>query len=81
MPVFIAVTAAAQTAGGLALQFDRWARQGSLVVAIVYIVFALTALPAIAMHPLIYATWGQVLYSLGVVTGAVALYTPTAWRA
>jgi hypothetical protein len=69
--VFLDVTAAAQIAGGLAIQFPRFVRSGALILFAVYGIFACTLVPEIFAHPSVYASWGDVFYSLGLVVGAV----------
>ncbi|HKU68557.1 MAG TPA: hypothetical protein VJP85_12340 [Candidatus Baltobacteraceae bacterium] len=79
--VFLDVTAAVQIAGGLAIQFPRSARSGTILLLVVYVVFACTFVPEIFAHPGVYASWGDVFYALGLVVGAVVAYavvSPTA---
>jgi hypothetical protein len=72
--VFLDVTAAAQIAGGLAIQFPRSARLGAILLLAVYGLFACTFVPEIFAHPGVYASWGDVFYSLGLVVGAAVTY-------
>jgi hypothetical protein len=58
--VFLDVTAAAQIAGGLALQFPRSIRLGAMVLLAVYALFACTFVPEIFAQPGVYASWGDV---------------------
>lgn len=69
--VFLDVTAAAQIAGGIAILSPRSARPGALLLLAVYVVFACTFVPAVFAQPGVYASWGDVFYSLGLVVGAV----------
>jgi hypothetical protein len=69
---FLDVTAAVQIAGGAAIQFPRSARLGAMLLLAVYLVFACTFVPAIFAQPQVYASWGNVFYSLGLVAGALA---------
>jgi len=72
--VFLDVTAVAQIAGGIAIQFPRSARLGAAILFAVYVLFACTFVPAIFAQPGVYASWGDVFYSLGLVAGAVVAY-------
>ena len=69
--VFLDVTAAAQIAGGLAIQFPHYARLGARILLVVYAIFACTIVPPIFTQPGVYASWGNICYSLGLVVGAV----------
>lgn len=71
--VFLDVTAVAQIAGGIALQFPRVARLGAAILLAVYVFFACTFVPEIFAQPRVYASWGDVFYALGLVTGALAV--------
>jgi len=72
--VFLDVTAAAQIAGGIAIQFPRSARLGAIILLAVYVLFACTFMPEIFAQPGVYASWGDVFYALGLVVGAVVAY-------
>lgn len=72
--VFLDVTAAAQIAGGIAIQFPRSARVGAIILLAVYVLFACTFVPAIFARPKVYASWGDVFYSVGLVVGAAVAY-------
>ena len=72
--VFLYVTAVAQIAGGIAIQFPGSARLGAIVLLAVYLLFACTMVPAIFAQPGVYASWGNVFYSLGVAVGAAVAY-------
>lgn len=72
--VFLDVTAAAQIAGGIAIQFPRSARVGAVILFAVYVLFACTFVPEIFAQPGVYASWGDVFYSLGLVAGALVAY-------
>jgi hypothetical protein len=68
---FLDVTAAAQIAGGVAIQFPRSARAGAIILLVVYAIFACTFVPEIFAHPGVYASWGDVFYALALVVGAI----------
>jgi hypothetical protein len=70
---FLDVTAVAQIAGGIAIQFPRSARVGAIILLAVYGLFACTFVPEIFAQPGVYASWGDVFYALGLVVGAVVL--------
>ena len=73
--VFLDATAAAQIAGGIAIQFPRSARLGAIVLLAVYVLFACTFVPEIFAQPGVFASWGDVFYALGLVVGAVVAYS------
>jgi hypothetical protein len=72
--LFLDVTAAIQIAGGLAILFPRSARFGAVALLAVFGVFACTFVPEIFAQPRVYASWGDVFYSLGLVAGAIVAY-------
>lgn len=72
--IFLDVTAASQIIGGIALLFPRSARLGAIILFAVYAIFACTVVPEIFAQPGVYASWGDVFYSLGLVVGAVVAY-------
>ncbi len=72
--VFLDATAAAQIVGGIAMLIPRSARIGALLLTAVYLLFACTFVPEIFAQPKVYASWGDVFYSLGLVVGAVVAY-------
>lgn len=71
---FLIATAAAQIAGGIAIQFPRSARPGAALLLVVYAIIALTFVPEIFAQPRVYASWGDVFYSLGLVVGSLIAY-------
>lgn len=71
--IFLDLTAAAQIAGGVAILVPRAARVGAILLLVTYIVFACTFVPEIFAQPGVYASWGDVFYSLGLVVGAAVL--------
>jgi hypothetical protein len=71
---FLDVTAAAQIAGGIAIQWPRSARLGAVILLAVYALFACTFVPQIFAQPRVYASWGDVFYALGLVVGAGVAY-------
>jgi len=80
--VFIYIAAAAWIFGGIAIQFQRTAKTGALVLGAVYLAFALMCLPGIFQAPRAYNSWGNIFYQVPMVTGAAIVYArfSTAWR-
>ena len=73
-PIFVYATAAAQMVGGAAIQFRRTAKTGALILAAIYLVFALLCIPSIVATPQIYNSWGNFFEQLSLVTGAAMIY-------
>ncbi len=73
-PIFVAVAAAAQIAGGAALQFRRTAKMGALIAGAVYLVFAALCVPRIIVAPQIYDSWGNFFEPFSLATGAAIIY-------
>jgi len=73
-PVFVYAVAAAQIFGGAAIQFRRTAKTGAVVLAAVYLVFALLCVPRIIATPQIYDRWGNFFEPFSLVTGAAIVY-------
>jgi hypothetical protein len=68
------VAAAAQILGGAAMQFRRTAKTGAVVLAAVYLVFALQCVPGIVAKPHIYNSWGNFFEQFSLVAGAAIAY-------
>jgi hypothetical protein len=66
--------AAALILGGAAIQFRRTAKTGVVVLAAVYLVFALLCVPGIVAKPYIYNSWGNFFEQFSLVTGAALVY-------
>lgn len=66
--------AAAEIFGGAAIQFRRTAKAGAVVLAAVYLAFALRCVPQILAQPQIYNSWGNFFEQLSLVTGAAIVY-------
>lgn len=69
------VAAIAEIFGGVVIQWRRTARIGTVVLGIVYLVFALLWIPNIAAHPAIYNNWANLFEQLSMVAGALILYS------
>jgi hypothetical protein len=70
----IFAAAAAQIFGGAAIQFRRTAKTGGVVLAAVYLLFALLCVPRIVAAPQIYNSWGNFFEQLSLSTGPVIVY-------
>src|SRR5690349_6181157 len=66
--------AAAQFFGGAAIQFRRTAKTGAVLLAAVYLAFAVLCVPRIIAAPRIYNSWGNFFEQFSLVTGAVIVY-------
>src|SRR5260370_4517999 len=77
----INAAAAALIFGGAAMQFRRTAKTGALVLAAVYLVFALRCVPGIVAAPRIYNSWGNFFEQFSLVAGAAIVYArlSSAW--
>src|SRR6266446_1238589 len=73
--------AAAQIFGGAAIQFGRTTKAGAVVLAAVYLVFALLCVPGIVAAPRIYNSWGNFFEQFSLVTGPAIVYArlSSAW--
>jgi hypothetical protein len=73
--------AAALIFGSAAIQFRRTAKAGAVVLAAVYLVFALRCVPGIVAAPKIYNSWGNFFEQFSLVTGAAIVYArlSSAW--
>lgn len=67
----------AQIAGGIALPFPRTMRAGSIVLGIVYSLFALTCIAGIVAAPSEYGVYESFCEPLSLVCGAIAVYAAT----
>ena len=66
--------AAAQIFGGAAIQFRRTVKTGAVVLAAVYLVFAVLCVPGIVAKPQIYNSWGNFFEQFSLLTGAAIVY-------
>jgi hypothetical protein len=68
----------AQIAGGVGLQFPRTVRLGSLVLAVVYLLFSLACIPGIIAGASLYERYGGNFFqNFSLLCGAIALYAAT----
>jgi len=70
----VCAAAAALIFGGVVIQFVRTAKTGAVVLAAVYLVFALLCVPGIVAKPQIYNSWGNFFEQFSLVTGAATVY-------
>jgi hypothetical protein len=73
-PVFVYGAAAAQIAGGAAMQLRRTARAGALVAGGLYLVLAVLCLPPMLAAPRVYNGWNSMFEQLAVVAGALTVF-------
>jgi hypothetical protein len=73
--------AAAKIFGGAAIQFRRTVKTGAVVLAAVYLVFAILCVPGIVAKPQIYNSWGNFFEQFSLLTGAAIVYAglSSAW--
>jgi uncharacterized membrane protein YphA (DoxX/SURF4 family) len=60
--------------GGLAIQAQRFARVGAIVLGFLYLVFGALWLPRVVAYPQIFGTWGGVFEQLSLVAAAMVIY-------
>jgi uncharacterized membrane protein YphA (DoxX/SURF4 family) len=72
------VAAAFLLSAGVAVQWRRSAPAGLLVLAILYLIFALLWLPRVVGYPHIFGTWGGFLEELALVAAALVAYASLA---
>jgi len=72
--ILIYIAAAIEIAGGLAVQWPRTARAGAVALATIYFFFALTGIPFIIEHPLVYNGFCNFFEQFSFVAGALILY-------
>ncbi len=76
-PLFVCAAAAAQIAGGAAIQFRRSARAGAVVLGAVYLVLAVLCVPRIVAMPAVYDRWGNFFEPFSLAAGAALVYART----
>ncbi len=72
--IFIYIGATIEVLGGVAIQWPRTARAGSVAVGAIYLAFALLGLPLILKHPLVYNGFGNFFEQFSFVSAALVLY-------
>ena len=68
------IAAVVDILGGLAIQWLRTARFGAIAVGAVYLIVALSGIPLIIGHPLVYNGYGNFFEQISFVAGALILY-------
>jgi uncharacterized membrane protein YphA (DoxX/SURF4 family) len=71
--ILVYLAAAVELFGGIAIQFERSARLGAVVLGALYLFFALTWIPRIAAEPGIYDRWGNFFEQFSIVSGAIVV--------
>ncbi len=66
-----------QIAGGIAIQYPRTARLGSIALGLVYLLFSLACVPGIIAAPAVYVHYGSFFEQFSALCGAIALYSAT----
>jgi len=72
--ILLYIVAAIELFGGVAIQWPRTARAGSLALGAIYLIFALLWVPFIAAKPLVYDGWGNFFEQFSLVSGALIVY-------
>jgi uncharacterized membrane protein YphA (DoxX/SURF4 family) len=72
--ILIYIAATIEILGGVAVQWPRTARTGTVALGTIYFLFALLAVPLILAHPLVYNGYGNFFEQLSLASGAVILY-------
>jgi len=60
--------------GGIAMQWQKTARIGSIILGVVFLIFAMLWVPIIVKTPLIYDRWGNFFEQFSLVSGAIIVY-------
>jgi hypothetical protein len=71
---------AAQVAGGIGIQFLRTTRPASVVLGVIYSLFALVCIPRIIAAPKVYGQYAAFFEQFSLLCGAIALYAATEVR-
>lgn len=74
------VTAVLLILGGLGVQWRRTAQAGAVILAILYLIFALLWLPRVIGFPQIYGTWGGLFEELAPAPAALIVYAMSSRR-
>ena len=73
-PAWMYAAAAAEIAGGAAVQFGRTLKAGALILCAVFLIFALRLVPPIFATPLVFDPWGDFFEQFTLVAGAAIVY-------
>jgi hypothetical protein len=63
--------------GGIAIQWQKTIRLGSLILGAIFFIFALLWVPFIIKAPLVYDHWGSFFEQFSIVSGAMIVYAST----
>ena len=66
--------------GGIAIQWRKTLRIGSIILGAIYIIFAMLWVPLIGKTPLIYDRWGNFFEQFSLVSGAIILFATSGAR-
>ena len=69
--ILVYLAAVIELFGGIAIQWPRTQRAGSLALGCLYLIFALLWIPYIIAHPLVYDPWGNFFEQFSLVSGAL----------
>jgi uncharacterized membrane protein YphA (DoxX/SURF4 family) len=72
--VLVYVAAAFELFGGIAIQWPRTARAGTLALGAIYLIFAFLWVPRITAEPLGYDRWANFFEQFSLVSGALIVY-------
>src|ERR1700730_13249455 len=72
--ILVYIAAAIELFGGIAIQWPRTARAGSLALGAIYLIFALLWVPIIAADPRVFDRWGNFFEQFSLVSGALIVY-------
>jgi uncharacterized membrane protein YphA (DoxX/SURF4 family) len=61
--------------GGIAIQWNKTARLGSVILGTIYLIFAILWVPLIVETPLVYDRWGNFFEQFSQVSGALIVYS------
>lgn len=79
-PALVTIAAIAEIAGGIAIQWQRTARTGGLVLGAAYLFFSLLCVPEIVRGPGAYEHWANFFEEFSLVCGALIIWRPEALR-
>lgn len=75
LEVFVTIVGALEIVGGIAVQWKKTAKAGSVILFIIYLSFALLWVPSIIKAPFVYNGWGNFFEQFSLVSGALILYS------
>lgn len=72
--ILVYLAAAIEILGGLAILWNRTAREGAIALGIIYLQFALLWVPYIIKNPKVYGRWGSFFEEFSQAAGAIIVY-------